>query len=67
MVLLSCYEDENMKLVCDRIKNNLLSASFAELNNVIEDSLAELGQILNASQIDINLLEQQARQYRWMC
>lgn len=55
-----------MKLVCDRIKNNLLSASFAELNNVIEDSLAELGQILNASQININLLEPQAHQYRWM-
>lgn len=55
-----------MKQVCDRIKNNLLSASCVELDSVIVDSLAELGRILNVAQINIHLLEHGAHQYRWM-
>jgi putative nucleotidyltransferase with HDIG domain len=55
-----------MKQVCERIKNNLLSASCVELDSTIVDSLAELGRVLNAAQINIHLLEHGAHQYRWL-
>lgn len=55
-----------MKQVCERIKNNLLSASCVELNNVMDISLAEIGQCLNAAQINVHLLEDQLHQYLWM-
>jgi putative nucleotidyltransferase with HDIG domain len=63
---MSCEKGGNMKQVCERIKNNLLSASCVELNNVLDSSLAEFGQCLNAAQINVHLLEDQLHQYLWM-
>lgn len=55
-----------MKQVCERIKNNLLSASCVELNSIMTDSLMEIGQCLNAAQINVHLNRQEVYQYRWM-
>jgi hypothetical protein len=55
-----------MKQVCERIKNNLLSASCVELNSIMTDSLMEMGQCLNAAQINVHLIRQEGHQYRWM-
>jgi putative nucleotidyltransferase with HDIG domain len=55
-----------MKQVCERIKNNLLGASYVELNSIIVESLTEIGQCLNAAQINVHLLENEKHQYRWM-
>lgn len=66
MISISCEMGEYMKQVCERIKNNLLSASCIELNSVITDSLMEIGQCLNAAQINVHLIRQEGHQYRWM-
>jgi putative nucleotidyltransferase with HDIG domain len=55
-----------MKQVCERIKNNLLGASYVELNSIMIESLTEIGQCLNAAQINVHLLENEKHQYRWM-
>lgn len=55
-----------MNQVCDRIKNDLLSASYVELNRVMQDCLSTLGQILNATQINVDYLDHEKFKYLWM-
>jgi len=55
-----------MKQVCERIRNNLLGASYVELNSIMVESLTEIGQCLNAAQINVHLLENEKHQFRWM-
>lgn len=55
-----------MNQVCDRIKNDLLSASYVELNRVMQDCLSTLGQTLNATQINVDYLDHEKFKYLWM-
>lgn len=55
-----------MNQVCERIKRDLLSASYVELNRVMDDSLITMGQCLNATQINIDYLDKEKFRFLWM-
>lgn len=57
---------EKMNQVCERIKRDLLSASYVELNRVMDDSLITMGQCLNATQINIDYLDKEKFRFLWM-
>lgn len=55
-----------MNQICERIKNDLLGASYVELDRVMQESLDTLGQHLNATQINVDFLDQEKFKYLWM-
>ncbi len=57
---------EKMNQICERIKRDLLSASYVELNRVMDDSLITMGQCLNATQINIDYVDKEKFRFLWM-
>ena len=55
-----------MNQICERIKRDLLSASYVELNRVMDDSLITMGQCLNATQINIDYVDKEKFRFLWM-